>query len=97
MAKEVFDVVIVGSGACGGTVAAHLARAGVNVCVVEGGPKIETRTDFNTHAMPYEFPNRGIPRMRNNKPGFDTERSRGARRKVHVVERGGVEIWPARF
>ncbi len=77
MAKEVFDVVIVGSGACGGTVAAHLARAGVNVCVVEGGPKIETRTDFNTHAMPYEFPNRGIPKMRNNKPGFDTERSRG--------------------
>lgn len=77
MAATRYDVVIVGSGACGGTLAAHLARAGVNVCVVEGGPKIETRTDFNTHAMPHEFPNRAIPKMRNNKPGFDTERTRG--------------------
>ena len=45
----------------GGTLAAHLARRGVDVAVVEGGPKINTRTDFNTHAMPFDFPDRAHP------------------------------------
>jgi choline dehydrogenase-like flavoprotein len=72
-----FDVVIVGSGASGGTLAAHLARRGVRVALVEGGPRVNTRTDFNTHAMPFEFPNRQIPTMRPGKEGFDSERSRG--------------------
>jgi choline dehydrogenase-like flavoprotein len=77
MAAKIYDVVIVGSGAAGGTLAAHLARQGVDVAIVEGGPKVNTRTDFNTHAMPYEFPNRHIPTMKAGKPGFDSERSRG--------------------
>ena len=72
-----FDVVIVGSGAGGGTLAAHLARRGVQVAIVEGGPRVNTRTDFNTHAMPFDFPNRQIPTMRPGKAGFDSERSRG--------------------
>lgn len=57
--------------------AAHLARGGVDVCVVEGGPSINTRTDFNTHSFPFEFPNRHIPTMKPGKPGFESERSRG--------------------
>ena len=77
MASKFYDVVIVGSGAAGGTMAAHLANQGVSVAVVEGGPKINTRTDFNTHAMPFEFPSRGIPTMRPGKQGFESERSRG--------------------
>lgn len=77
MQSEIFDVVIVGSGAGGGTLAAHLARQGVKVALVEGGPRVDTRTDFNTHALPFEFANRAIPIMRAGKPGFDSERSRG--------------------
>ena len=77
MAVKTYDVVIVGSGAAGGTMAAHLARQGVDVAIVEGGPKVNTRTDFNTHAMPFEFPNRHIPTMKTGKQGFDSERSRG--------------------
>jgi choline dehydrogenase-like flavoprotein len=77
MAAKTFDVLIVGSGAAGGTLAAHLARAGVDVALVEGGPKVNTRTDFNTHALPFHFPNRSIPTMKAGKPGFDSERSRG--------------------
>jgi choline dehydrogenase-like flavoprotein len=50
--------VIVGSGAAGGTLAAHLARSGARVAIVEGGPRVNTRTDFNTHAMPFDYPNR---------------------------------------
>ena len=63
MQPTIFDVVIIGSGAGGGTLAAHLARQGVTVAVVEGGPRVDTRTDFNTHALPFEFPNRRIPAM----------------------------------
>lgn len=77
MANPVYDVVVVGSGASGGTLAAHLARAGAHVAMVEGGPKINTRTDFPTHAMPWEFSNRQIPKMRLGKPGMESERARG--------------------
>ncbi|MFN7920780.1 MAG: GMC family oxidoreductase [Bryobacteraceae bacterium] len=74
---KVYDVVVVGSGPSGGTMAAHLAHHGVDVAVVEGGPRINTRTDFNTHALPFHFANRHIPTMKPGKPGFDSERSRG--------------------
>ncbi|MEP7366359.1 MAG: GMC family oxidoreductase, partial [Acidobacteriota bacterium] len=77
MAQKIFDVVIVGSGASGGTLAGHLAGMGVDVAVVEGGPPIDTRTDFNTHAMPFQFPNRHIPTMKTGKQGFESERARG--------------------
>lgn len=77
MAAKLYDVVIVGAGASGGTLAGHLAQLGVSVALMEGGPKINTRTDFNTHGMPFHFANRHIPTMKPGKPGFDSERSRG--------------------
>src|SRR5437870_4771779 len=74
---KTYDVCVVGSGAAGGTLSASLARKGVDVIVVEGGPKVDTHTAFNTHAMPFQFVNRSIPTMRPGVPGFDSERSRG--------------------
>src|SRR6266498_824454 len=93
MPSKIFDVCIVGSGAAGGTLAARLAGHGVDVAVVEGGPKVNTRTDFNTHALPFEFPGRHIPTMRPGAAGFDSERSRGVGGKtilwIAVAWRGG--------
>lgn len=97
MQADVFDVVIVGSGAAGGTLAAHLARQGVRVAIVEGGPRVDTRTDFNTHAMPFDFPNRHIPTMREGKPGFDGERSRGVGGKTMLWNAVALRFSPRDF
>ena len=63
---------------------ARLAELGADVLVLEGGPKLNTRTDFNTHALPYEFPFRHIPVMKPGKPGMDGERSRGLGGKTQL-------------
>lgn len=77
MTKQTYDVCIVGSGAGGGTLAAHLAAKGIDVALVEGGPTVNTRTDFNTHALPFDYPDRHIPTMKKGKTGFESERARG--------------------
>jgi glucoside 3-dehydrogenase (cytochrome c) catalytic subunit len=75
--ETIFDVCVVGAGAGGATLAAHLAHKGLNVAVVEGGPPVNTRTDFNTHALPFDYKTRHIPTMKPGKAGFDSERTRG--------------------
>jgi choline dehydrogenase-like flavoprotein len=97
MAQDPFDVVIVGSGASGGTLAAHLARQGARVAIVEGGPRIDTRTDFNTHAMPFDFPARHIPIMRPGKAGFEDERSRGVGGKTMLWNAVALRFGPRDF
>ncbi len=84
MADKIYDVAIIGSGAAGGTLSAHLARLGADVVVLEGGPKVDTRTAFNTHGMPYQFANRSIPTMKPGVEGFDGERSRGLGGKTQL-------------
>ena len=57
MAAEPFDVVVIGSGAAGGTAAYVLTQAGARVCVLEAGRSYDPATEtpmFNT--------NRGAPR-----------------------------------
>src|SRR5687768_6541232 len=61
MAQErstVHDVVVVGSGAGGGTVTNVLANLGVSVLLLEAGPML-SMTDLKEHMWPYNVPHRG--------------------------------------
>ena len=53
------DVVIIGSGAGGGTVTKVLADLGMNVTLLEAGPMLHPETDFKEHKWPYDYPHRG--------------------------------------
>ena len=55
---EVFDVVVVGSGATGGWMAKHLSEAGLKVALLEAGPKVSP-VDFTEHTQPYDLRYRG--------------------------------------
>ncbi len=54
----VHDVVVVGSGAGGGTVTNVLANLGVSVLLLEAGPMLSL-SDLKEHMWPYDVPHRG--------------------------------------
>jgi choline dehydrogenase-like flavoprotein len=59
--EPVYDVVIVGSGAAGGTAAWVLVNAGLRVAMLEAGPLRQHMVDFAYHdPFPYEDPYRGF-------------------------------------
>ncbi|MBI3650656.1 MAG: GMC family oxidoreductase [Acidobacteria bacterium] len=61
MAKqEIYDAIIVGSGATGGWAAKELTEKGLRVLVLEAGRKLDPLNDFTEHKWPYEMPYRGF-------------------------------------
>jgi choline dehydrogenase-like flavoprotein len=64
MATQKYDVVIVGSGACGGWACMQLAEAGFKVALLEAGSSVSPFKDFH-HRWPYEMPFRGA-----GQPGY---------------------------
>ncbi len=56
---QIADVVVIGSGAGGGTMVKVLTDLGVNVTLLEAGPMINPETDFKQGMWPYDVPNRG--------------------------------------
>jgi choline dehydrogenase-like flavoprotein len=57
--SEVHDVVVIGSGAGGGTVVKVLTDLGVHVTLLEAGPMLDPMKDFKEHVWPYEVSHRG--------------------------------------
>jgi len=59
--QPIYDVVIVGSGAAGGTAAWTLVNAGLRVAMLDAGPLRKDPEDFPYHApFPYDDPYRGL-------------------------------------
>ncbi|HEY3937242.1 MAG TPA: GMC family oxidoreductase [Bryobacteraceae bacterium] len=56
----VHDVVVVGSGAGGGTVAKVLTDLGIRVTMLEAGPMLDPAKDFKMFAWPYSLDHRGL-------------------------------------
>ena len=58
---EIFDAIVVGSGATGGWAAKKLTEAGMKVALLEAGKKI-TPVDFTEHKQPWDMPFLGLAR-----------------------------------
>ena len=56
--STVHDVVVIGSGAGGGTVTKVLADLGVSVLLMEAGPMLSL-SGLKEHMWPYNVPHRG--------------------------------------
>jgi choline dehydrogenase-like flavoprotein len=56
---EVHEVVVVGSGAGGGTVVQVLTALGIKVTLLEAGPMLDPAKEFKEHMWPHEVDHRG--------------------------------------
>ncbi len=56
---QVHDVVVIGSGAGGGTAVKVLTDLGLQVTLLEAGPMLNPQKDFKEHVLPYEVDHRG--------------------------------------
>ena len=77
MAKQIYDVIVIGTGAGGGMAIKTLCEAGLKVCALNSGRAIDPEKDFRNHRMPWDLKYRGFgdPRLRSESAGFvgDTE------------------------
>ena len=58
--RNVYDAVIVGSGATGGWAAKQLTEAGLDVLLLEAGPMLHPERDYSEHAIGYQTKYRGV-------------------------------------
>lgn len=56
---KVYDAVVIGSGAGGGTAAQRLVDRGLEVVLLEAGPSLDPVRDYAEHKWPYEYRDRG--------------------------------------
>ncbi len=71
--KKIYDVCIIGSGAGGGTAAKVLTEGGLDVVMLEAGPRLDPDKDFKEHVWPYQLAHRGAGVGAKGREGFVNE------------------------
>ena len=74
-----YDVIVVGTGAGGGMAIKTLCEAGLTVCALNSGRRLDPAKDFRNHRQPYDMTYRGFgdPRKRDQYYHIENEYSDG--------------------
>src|SRR5450755_3313577 len=81
MAKKIYDVIVIGTGAGGGMAIKTLCEAGLKVCALNAGQRLDPQKDFRYHRMPWDMKFRGMddPKRRGESFGYmDNEYTKAA-------------------
>jgi choline dehydrogenase-like flavoprotein len=60
MAATIYDVIVIGTGAGGGMAIKTLCDAGLKVCALNSGRRLDPAKDFRNHRQPYDMTYRGF-------------------------------------
>jgi choline dehydrogenase-like flavoprotein len=60
MPKQIHDVIVIGTGAGGGMAMKTLCEAGLKVCALNAGRRLDPEKDFRNHRKPWEMKFRGF-------------------------------------
>ncbi len=99
MPAKIYDVIVVGTGAGGGMAIKTLTEAGLSVCALNAGRRLDPVKDFRNHRQPYEMKYRGFgdPRKRAQSYGYmDNEYTDGVwEHEITYTTAPGTEWqWP---
>jgi choline dehydrogenase-like flavoprotein len=99
VARKRYDVIVIGTGAGGGMAIKTLTEAGLEVCAINAGRRLDPKKDFRGHRMPYDMKFRGFgdPEKRGQSYGYmDNEYVEGIwDHSVTYTTAPGTEwIWP---
>jgi choline dehydrogenase-like flavoprotein len=80
MPNQIYDVIVIGTGAGGGMAIHTLCQAGAKVCALNASRRLNPSKDFRNHRKPYNMPFRGFgdPAKRDKWIGYmDNEYTEG--------------------
>lgn len=83
---DVFDAIVVGSGATGGWAAKELTEAGLRTVVLEAGPMVD-ESQFSEHDQPYDWKYRGST----NPKSPEVMRNRPVQGRCYAVREGNYK------
>ncbi len=97
-----YDVIVIGTGAGGGMTIKTLCEAGLKVCALNAGRRLDPTKDFRHHRMPWDLKYRafGDPRTRAQSYGYmDNEYVKGVwEHSINYTTAPGTEwMWPRCF
>lgn len=101
MALKIYDVVVVGSGAGGGMAIKTLCEAGLKVCCLNAGRRLNPGKDFRNHKQSFDMTYRGFgdPRKRDKYYHVENEYTQGLWEHAitYTVAPGSKWEWPRCF